>query len=42
MKPESWIIEDIRRMRQTKDRTHNEESYLSLLLWYVKVLNEKE
>jgi|AGFS01.1.fsa_nt_gi hypothetical protein len=42
MKPETWIIEDIRRMRQTKERTLIEESYLELLLWYVKVLNEKE
>lgn len=42
MKPETWIIEDIRRMRQTKERTLVEESYLELLLWYVKVLNEKE
>lgn len=42
MKPENWIIEDIRRMRQRKERTAIEESYLNLLLWYVKVLNEKE
>lgn len=42
MKPESWIIEDIRSMRTIKERTAVEESYLSLLLWYVKVLNEKE
>lgn len=42
MKPESWIIEDIRRMRQTKIRTEVEESYLELLLWYIKVLNSKE
>ncbi|WNV47613.1 hypothetical protein ENKO_513 [Klebsiella phage fENko-Kae01] len=42
MKPDSWVIEDIRRMRQTKTRTQIEESYLELLLWYVKVLNSKE
>lgn len=42
MKPEAWIIEDIRRMRSTKERTAIEDSYLELLLWYVKVLNEKE
>lgn len=42
MKPENWIIDDIRRMRQTKERTPIEDSYLDLLLWYVKVLNEKE
>lgn len=42
MKPELWIIEDIRAMRGTKERTSIQESYLELLLWYVKVLNEKE
>lgn len=42
MKPELWIIEDIRAMRGTKERTYIQESYLELLLWYVKVLNEKE
>lgn len=42
MKPEQWIIDDIRSMRQKKERTEVEESYLSLLLWYVKVLQDKE
>jgi hypothetical protein len=42
MKPEQWVIEDIRSMRSTKERTPIQESYLELLLWYVKVLNEKE
>lgn len=41
MKPETWVIEDIRKMRQTKERTAIEDSYLELLLWYVKVQNEK-
>lgn len=42
MKPEIWVIEDIRAMRSEKNRTNIQEQYLSLLLWYVKVLNEKE
>lgn len=42
MKPELWIIEDIRTMRSTKERSPIQEQYLNLLLWYVKVLNEKE
>ena len=42
MKPEQWVIEDIRSMRSIKERNDTQESYLSLLLWYVKVLNEKE
>lgn len=42
MKPEQWVIEDIRSMRSIKERNDTQESYLNLLLWYVKVLNEKE
>ena len=42
MKPEQWIIDDIRSMRQKKERTEVQQSYLDLLLWYVKVLQEKE
>lgn len=42
MKPEQWIIDDMRKMRSIKDRTDIEESYLNLLTWYVKVLNSKE
>lgn len=42
MKPEKWIIDDMRAMRSIKDRNSTEESYLNLLTWYVKVLNSKE
>lgn len=42
MKPEQWIIEDMRAMRSIKDRSEVQESYLNLLIWYVKVLNSKE
>lgn len=42
MKPEQWIIDDMRKMRSIKKRTDIEESYLNLLTWYVKVLNSKE
>lgn len=42
MKPEQWIIDDMRAMRSIKDRSSTEESYLNLLTWYVKVLNSKE
>lgn len=41
MKPEQWIIEDMRRMRSIKERSNIEEQYLELLVWYVKVLNSK-
>lgn len=41
MKPEQWIIEDMRRMRSIKERSYIEEQYLELLVWYVKVLNSK-
>ena len=36
MKPEAWVIEDIGRLRKQKIRTKDEDSYLSLLLWYVQ------
>lgn len=42
MKPEQWIIQDIGAMRKIKERTEVQQSYLDLLLWYVKVQNEKE
>lgn len=42
MKPEQWIIDDMRAMRSIKDRSDIEEAYLNLLTWYVKVLNSKE
>lgn len=41
MKPEQWIIDDIRLMRQKQSRTKDEDGYLSLLLWYTKLLKEK-
>lgn len=42
MKPEQWIIDDIGRLRKTQDRTDIENSYLELLLWYVKLLKQKD
>lgn len=42
MKPDQWIIEDMRRMRSIKEKTYEENAYLELLTWYVKVLNSKE
>lgn len=42
MKPEQWIIEDMRRLRKTENRTDIEQSYLDLLQWYVKVIQEKD
>lgn len=41
MKPEQWIIDDIRTMRQKQSRTKDEDSYLYLLMWYIKLLKEK-
>lgn len=41
MKPEQWVIDDIRLMRQKLSRTKDEDGYLSLLLWYTKLLKEK-
>ena len=41
MKPEQWIIDDIRTMRQKQSRTKDEDGYLSLLLWYTKLLKSK-
>ena len=41
MKPEDWVIEDIRTLRQKKDLDSTEQSYLNLLQWYTKLLKEK-
>lgn len=41
MKPEDWVIEDIRFLRQKKDLDKTEESYLNLLQWYTKLLKSK-
>lgn len=42
MKPEQWIIDDMRKMRSIKERSYIEQQYLDLLVWYVKVLQEKD
>ncbi|SOK58745.1 hypothetical protein [Yersinia phage fHe-Yen9-04] len=42
MKPEQWVIDDMRRMRSIKERTEIEQSYLELLQWYCSVLNGKD
>lgn len=41
MKPEQWVIDDIRLMRQKQSRAKDEDGYLNLLLWYTKLLKEK-
>ena len=41
MKPEQWIIDDMRWMRSIKERTTTEQAYLELLQWYCSVLNGK-
>lgn len=41
MKPENWIIEDIRSLRQKKELDKVEQSYLNLLQWYTKLIKEK-
>jgi len=41
MKPEQWIIDDMRWMRSIKQRTSTEQAYLDLLQWYCSVLNGK-
>lgn len=42
MKPEGWVISDIRAMRKIAARSPVEEAYLCALLWYVSVLGGKE
>lgn len=42
MKPEQWIIDDMRAMRSIKEPNYIQKSYLELLQWYVRVLNEKD
>ena len=41
MKPEQWIIDDMRAMRSIKERTYEQQAYLDLLQWYCSVLNGK-
>ncbi len=41
MKPEDWVIEDIRSLRQKKELDSTEQSYLNLLHWYTKLLKSK-
>lgn len=41
MKPEQWIIDDMRAMRSVKERTYEQQAYLDLLQWYCSVLNGK-
>lgn len=41
MKPEDWVIEDIRTLRQKKELDSTEKSYLNLLQWYTKLLKSK-
>lgn len=40
LKPEDWIVEDIRAMRSIVSRTEEQEAYLNLLLAYTKMLKK--
>lgn len=42
MKPDQWVIEDMRNLRKKVDKTDVDVQYLDLLVWYVSVLNGKE
>lgn len=42
MKPEQWIIDDMRAMRKIEKKSYEEQAYLDLLQWYVKVIQSKE
>jgi hypothetical protein len=42
MKPEQWVIDDMRSLRKKSDKTPDESEYMELLVWYVSVLNGKE
>ena len=38
MKPEQWAINDIKAMRAITQRNATQEAYLSLLAWYIRVM----
>lgn len=40
MKPEQWVIDDIRVLRASKNRSPEQEAYLSLLIAYTRMLKE--
>ncbi len=42
MKPEQWVIDDMRSVRKIQNRSPAQEMYLSLLSWYVKLIQGKE
>lgn len=42
MKPEQWIIDDIRLLRAKNELTQDEKEYLELLLDYTKIIQGKK
>lgn len=42
MKPEQWVIDDIKAMRAIKGRSPVQEAYLVLLVQYARMLQGKE
>lgn len=40
MKPDLWVIEDIRALRSKELKTPQDEEYLKLLLSYVKMISK--
>jgi hypothetical protein len=41
MKPEQWILDDMKSLRAIENRSPAQEAYLSLLKFYVKMLQGK-
>jgi hypothetical protein len=41
MKPEQWVIDDIKAMRAIKSRSPAQEVYLALLVQYTRMLQGK-
>jgi hypothetical protein len=41
MKPEQWVIEDIKAMRAITNRSPAQEAYLALLVQYTRMLQGK-
>jgi hypothetical protein len=42
MKPPQWVIDDMRAMRKIANRSPAQDMYLSLLGWYVKLIQGKD
>lgn len=42
MKPDQWVIDDIKAMRAITNRSPSQEAYLSLLTWYTRMIQGKD